>query len=138
MGRIPGALCALLAAFGTWGCSELPRSFQTLSLDEVRPLVAAGSVEVVEVLRPGPATVRMYPDAVPWHPSIDGSEPPPLRSRAALVVGSEADAVYRAAAALARADHGPLYVFIPRTPEERQALVALARRGEESSRGEDS
>jgi hypothetical protein len=109
-----------------------------VSLEEVRPLVARGEVEVVEVLEAGRPGAGVYPGATPWRPSDDRSRIPAIGSAGALVVGESADSAFRAAAALARADHDPVYVFIPRTQEERQALVALARREEEASRGEDS
>ena len=48
MGRRIRAV-ALVAALSVSGCSELPRSFSLVSLEEVRPLVARGEVEVVEV-----------------------------------------------------------------------------------------
>jgi hypothetical protein len=129
---------ALVAALSVSGCSELPRSFTLVSLEEIRPLVARGEVEVVEVLEPGRPAARVYPGAVPWHPTEDRARAPEIQSAGALVVGESADSAFRAAAALARSDHDPVYVFIPRNQEERQALVALARSEEEASRGEDS
>jgi hypothetical protein len=129
---------ALVAALSVSGCSELPRSFTLVSLEEVRPLVARGEVEVVEVLEPGRPAALVYPGATLWHLTDDRSLTPDIQSAGALVVGETADSAFRAAAALARSDHDPVYVFIPRTQEERQALVALARREEEATRGEDS
>jgi hypothetical protein len=128
----------LVVALSVSGCSELPRSFSLVSLEEVRPLVARGEVEVVEVLEPGRAAPRVYPGAILWYPTDDRTRAPEIQSAGALVVSESVDGAYRAAAALARSDHDPIYVFIPRTQEERQALVALARREEEASRGEDS
>jgi hypothetical protein len=93
---------------------------------------------VVEILEPGRPAAFGYPGAVPWHASGDDGRAPEIQRAGALVLGESAGSALRAAAALARVDHDPVYVFIPRTPEERQALVALALREEEASRGEDS
>jgi hypothetical protein len=137
MGRRLRAACACIAALLLSGCPELPRSFSEIPLDRVGALVAGGTVEVIEALDSNGSGPIVYPGARRWNPSTDPARPP-RDVRGALVVGESPEVAFRAAAAIARSEYDPVYVFIPRNREERRALLALALRREEQPRGQDS
>jgi hypothetical protein len=61
-----------------------------------------------------------------------------VRPGAVLVLGSSQAAGFRSAAELARTDHSPVWVFVPKTEEERAALVVPAVQAKEAAGEQDS
>ncbi|MEE2703032.1 MAG: hypothetical protein VX614_03315 [Myxococcota bacterium] len=120
-------------------CAESPSSFREISLDEARRMIADGDVTVVDALAEGLEPEPVLAGGLRWKAAPTAPElPPGLPGGAVLIVGSSPELGYGSAAALARAGHRPVYVFITRSRQERNALVAVALRSRETSDGRDS
>ncbi len=133
----PGAVAAGLLLL--LSCHP-PISFEVISLERARSLVANSRITLLDVVsdkadQPGP-----LPGGVRWRLSTGEIALPDAVSDGSgvLVVGSSSQVAHRSAAALARAGNHPVFVFIPRDADERSRLYAVARKTEEAPRGEDS
>jgi hypothetical protein len=134
----PARPAALLLAALLAGCGDRPRSFREAGLPETERLLRDPSIRVVEALE-GPARGFGTARGLRWRLDV----PPPggqpqVADGPVLVLGSSRDAGHRSAAALARAGHRPVWVFVPQTEEERAALAAPALEAKEKTRGEGS
>lgn len=131
--------CAFLLS----ACFEAPPSFRVVELAEAQRLVHAGRVIVVDVVSGEKAALPLVRGGVQWRLQ-DGvpPEPPPLAAGDVLVLGTEPEPTYRAAAALARARNPSVYVLISSSADERGTLYALEPQippqREEKPRGRDS
>lgn len=137
MGR-PARPAALLLVALLAGCGEGPRSFREATSSETSQLLRDPSVRVVEAID-GPGRGFGTARGLRWRLDVEPPGGQPLVADGpVLVLGSSEVAAHRSAAALARAGHRPVWVFVPQTEEERAALAAPALEAKEKTRGEGS
>jgi hypothetical protein len=128
------AVLALLA-----GCGEPRRAFREASLEQANALLADPEVAVVEALDGRARGFGALSRGVRWRlDDPPGRRQPVVRPGAVLVLGSSQAAGFRSAAELARTDHAPVWVFVPRSEEERAALVVPAVQAKEAAGERDS
>ena len=135
----PGLLGSLLAAMLAIGCADAPRSFSEVSLEDARRMIADTGVTVVDALAEDLEPATALAGGLQWKTAPTAADPPPgLPDGPVLIVGSSSELGYASAAAIARVGGRPVYVFITRSRQERNALVAVALRSREASDGRDS
>ncbi len=134
----PARLAALLAAAALAACGEGPRSFREVPLAEASELLRDASVHVVEATD-GPGRGFGTLRGVRWRlDATTADAQPEIADGPVLVLASSSRSAHRSAAALARAGHQPVWIFVPETDEERAALAASPLEAKESTRGEGS
>jgi len=121
------------------GCMEPPPSFRLVGLDEARSLLREGSAALVEAyVHDAPPRPRVA-GGVPWPLLADEpAVPPSLPPGPVLLLAPTQDLAYRAAAALARARDGAVFVIITDSADDRGTLYALDPQQEEIPGGRDS
>ena len=131
-------LLVLLAA-STGGCGEAPPSYRVVSLGEARALMERPEVALLDAVGAQAARPQPLPRGIRWN-LVGGVLTPPaeLPEGAVLIVASDERTAHRSAAALARGSHRPVYVYVPRSAEDRTDLQAHARTPEEPNGGRDS
>ncbi len=134
------ALLVLVAALGLLtGCGEPRRSFREATLERANELLADPEVAVVEALDPRARSFGALPRSVRWRlDGPPGHREPLAHPGAVLVLGSSRAAGFRSAARLAREDLHPIWVFVPRSEDERAALVVPAVQAKEAVSEQDS
>jgi hypothetical protein len=114
------------------GCGEPRRSFREATLQQANALLADPEIAVVEALDP---RARAFGTLAPReYPSLDGTRDrgqPVVRPGAVLVLGSSQAAGFRSAARLAREGHETVWVFVPKSEDERRGLVLPAVQAKE-------
>ena len=137
----PRSLATVLSllAFGAAGCGAPPPSYRVVSLGEARHLLERPEVALLDAVGAQSQPPQPLPRGLVWR--IDRGEltpPEALPAGAVLVVASDEHTAHRSAAALARRQYHPVYVYIPRSAEDRSSLQAHAPATEEHSGGRDS
>jgi hypothetical protein len=135
--RRAGALSVLLL----WaaGCGEPPPSYRVVSLGEARSLVDQPDIALIDAIGAQAQQPQPLGRGLRWRLERGELTPPQdLPEGAVLVVASDERTAHRSAAALARHRFHPVYVYIPRSAEDRSSLQAHAPITEEPSGGRDS
>lgn len=136
--RARSPIAAAIAAALLVACGA-PSAFRVVSLETARTLVRQGDTAVLDTLGEGERATGLPPGGVRWRvPPGATPELPELPPTGVLVVASEAPLAYRSAAALVRAGHRPVYVFVTASADERRSLYALEPFAEETQHGRDS
>ena len=132
-----GAL-SLLALWAT-SCGEAPPSYRVVSLGEARSLLDRPEIALLDAVGAQAKQPQPLPRGVLWRLERGELTPPEeLPAGAVLVVASDERTAHRSAAALARREYHPVYVYIPRSAEDRSSLHAHAPATEELPGGRDS
>ena len=134
-----GLLTVALLAVPMVACVEPPPSFRLVGLDEARALLHDADAVLVEAYAQEQGRRSRVPGSVPW-PLITDEPPvaPSLPPGPVLLLAPTQEIGYRAAAALARARNGTVFVIITDRADERGTLYALDPLQEEIPRGRDS
>jgi hypothetical protein len=120
-------------------CGEAPPSYRVVSLGEARDLVEQPEIALVDAIGAQAQPPQPLPRGLRWRLERGALTPPQdLPEGAVLVVASDERTAHRSAAALARHRFHPVYVYIPRSAEDRSSLHANAHVTEEPSGGRDS
>jgi hypothetical protein len=127
------ALLLLLAALGfLTGCGEPRRSFREATVEQANALLADPEVAVVEALDPSARGFGVPSRGARWRLDDPPDRRQPVaRSDAVLVLGSSRAAGFRSAAELARGSHATVWVFVPKSEDERAELVMPAMQAKE-------
>ncbi len=108
-------------------------------MEAAQTLLGQPDVVIVDAVLDTPPWPEPLAGAIRW--MVDAYEPteaPELPQGRVLLVGSNEAVAYRSAAALARTGNPTVYLCIPNSTEERQALQQHALQAKEISRGPDS
>jgi hypothetical protein len=131
----------VLSALALWAasCGAPPPSYRVVSLGEARSLVDQPDVALIDAIGAQAQQPQPLPRGLRWRLERGELTPPnDLPEGAVLVVASDERTAHRSAAALARHRFRPVYVYIPRSAEDRSSLHARAPNTEEPSGGRDS
>ena len=141
------ALLLLFAVLGLLaGCGEPRRSFREATLEQANALLADPEVALVEALDPRARGFGALPRGVRWRTRgvrwrLDDPprrHEPVLRPGVVLVLGSSRAVGFRSAAELAREGASAVWVFVPKSEDERAALVVPAVEAKEGVSEPDS
>jgi hypothetical protein len=128
-----------LLALGAASCGDAPPSYRVVSLGEARNLLERPEVALLDAVGAQAEQPQPLPRGLVWRLERGELKPPEaLPSGAVLVVASDERTAHRSAAALARRHYHPVYVYIPRSAEDRSSLQAHAPETEEQASGRDS
>jgi hypothetical protein len=132
-------LFLLLAAAGLLtGCGEPRRSFREVSVEQANALLADPDVAVVEALEPRARGFgALARRARPLDDPAERGEPV-VRPDRVLVLGSSRAAAFRSAAKLAREGRETVWVFVPKSEDERAGLLVPAVQAKEGVSEPDS
>lgn len=132
-------VCALsVLALWAASCGEPPPSYRVVSLGEARNLVEQPEIALIDAIGAQAQPTQPLPRGLRWRLERGELTPPQeLPAGAVLVVASDERTAHRSAAALARRRFHPVYVYIPRSAEDRSSLQAHAPVPEEQG-GRDS
>lgn len=134
-------LAAALAAMAlaSASCNDAPPSYRVVSLGEARHLLERPDIALLDAVGEHAQLPQPLPRGLVWRIERGELKPPQaLPAGAVLVVASDENTAHRSAAALARNQYRPVYVYIPRNAEDRSSLQAHAPTTEEHSGGRDS
>lgn len=140
-GRSSAVRASVLAAVvaGISACGDAPPSYRVVSLGEARSVLEQPGIALVDAVGAQSATPRPFASGFRWRVERGALAPPgELPLGAVLVVASDERTAHRSAAALARNQFHPVYVYIARSAEDRSRLAAHAPSTEEHSGGRDS
>jgi hypothetical protein len=140
-GRSSAARAAVLAAVlaGTSACGEAPPSYRVVSLGEARSVLEQPGVSLLDAVGAQAEQPRPLASGFRWRVERGALTPPQeLPIGGVLVVASDERTAHRSAAALARRQFHPVYVYIARSAEDRSRLEAHAPATEELTGGRDS
>ena len=131
------ALSASLAAIAA--CGEAPPSYRVVSLGEARNVLEQPGITLLDAVGAQAAQPRPLASGLRWRIDRGALTPPEeLPAGGVLVVASDERTAHRSAAALARRQFDPVYVYIARSAEDRIRLEAHAPATEELTGGRDS
>jgi hypothetical protein len=138
-GRSPlGATAFAWLTFALGSCGQTPPSYRVVSLGEARTLIEQPGMALIDAIGAQAEAPRPLASGVRWRLERGALIPPEeLAAGAVLVVASDERTGHRSAAALARRQFHPVYVYIPRSAEDRSRLEAHAPT-EELPGGRDS
>ena len=126
--------------FGCSGEWEPPRRFALIQVEAARTLLSEGSLTLVEVAPHG-GKATASPGALLWklpRSPANPTPPPEIHRTGVLLISSEPQIGFRAAAAVSRMGNQRVFVFIPKNAEEKSSLYSLALKMKEIPRDRDS
>jgi len=119
-------------------CGDTPPSYRVVSLGEASSLIEQPGIALIDAVGVQGEPPAPLASGVRWQLERGALTPPEnLTAGAVLVVASDERTGHRSAAALARSQFHPVYVYIPRSAEDRSRLEAHAPI-EELPHGRDS
>jgi len=124
--RLGIGFCSLLAAVLLLACGEWPIGFRSVSFDEAHHLLGDPEISVVDAHASERRAGEPLPGALRWRLGKDDTVPASLPEGGVLIVASTTSVGHRSAAALARAGHSPVLLFVPENEEERSTLYTVA------------
>jgi hypothetical protein len=107
-----------------------------VSLGEARSVLEQPGISLLDAVGAQADQPRPLASGIRWQLERGALTPPEaLPAGGVLVVASDERTAHRSAAALARSQHRPIYVYIARSAEDRSRLEAHAPATEELSGG---